>query len=157
MAEIMLRQEFRRAGLNVVVTSTGVSDEEAGNGIDRRAAHTLQRHQFPAGENHRAQQVTFSDLSDADLVIPMTAYHARAIRKLAKAGGAYPEIRLMRAFDPKAPATADESDEYLLDVEDPWYGGEEQFETTYHQIESAIPGVIKHVAAQLAQEEPKAA
>ena len=151
MAQIMLQEEINKAGLakSVVVTSTGVSDEEAGNRIDHRAANTLARHDYPQGEGHHAQQVTFSDLDEADLVLPMTAYHARAIRQLAAKGGAQPEVRLFRSFDPAAPKAMDQSDEYLLDVEDPWYGNEEHFEECYNQLKAALPGIVAYVKDQI--------
>ena len=43
MAEIVLRERFAAAGLadQVVVDSTGISDEERGNPLDRRARAVL--------------------------------------------------------------------------------------------------------------------
>ena len=41
MAHAILEQAAARAGVDVVVDSAGVSDEEAGNPIDRRAARVL--------------------------------------------------------------------------------------------------------------------
>ena len=41
MAHAVLEQAAARAGVDVVVDSAGVSDEEAGNPIDRRAARVL--------------------------------------------------------------------------------------------------------------------
>ena len=164
MAQIMLQDAFDQAGLDVTVTSTGVSDEEAGNRIDYRAARTLTRHGYEGGDQHHAAQVTEQHLADADLVLPMTAYHARAVRQLARANattgakgggatpeitGAAPEIIMIRAFDPAAPRITDESNEYLLDHDDPWYGGQQQFEDCFAQLQAAIPGVVAFVRNQL--------
>ena len=41
MAHAILEQAAARAGVDVVVDSAGVSDEEQGNPIDRRAARVL--------------------------------------------------------------------------------------------------------------------
>ena len=41
MAHAILQQEAARAGVDVEVDSAGVSDEEQGNPIDRRAARVL--------------------------------------------------------------------------------------------------------------------
>ena len=41
MAEVVLNQRFKAAGLDAVATSVGISDEEHGNPIDYRAQRTL--------------------------------------------------------------------------------------------------------------------
>jgi len=152
MAQIMLQDAFRKAGMkHVEVVSTGVSDEESGNPIDHRAARTLTKHGFKAGDKHRARSVSARDLRQADLVLPMTAYHARALSQLANADGDKPVIRMLRSFDPDAPKVPDQADEYLLDVEDPWYGGEENFEECFAQLQTAIPGIVEYVKQQTAK------
>jgi protein-tyrosine phosphatase len=129
MAEIVLRERFAAAGLadQVVVDSTGVSDEEHGNPIDRRARAALVARGYPAGDGHRARQVAADDRRD--LVLAMTGAHARALR------GQDPV--LFRSFDPAASGD--------LDVADPWYGGPRDFELCLDQIEAAADGVVDHV------------
>jgi protein-tyrosine phosphatase len=154
MAEIVLRDRLEAAGLGdrVVVDSTGVSDEEHGNPVDRRARHVLAAHGYPTGDGHRARQVTATDLAGRDLLLPMTAQHARRLRRLADgAAGSdgLAEIRLYRSFDPDAPVVEAGGDEHLLDVDDPWYGDQAGFETTLAEIEAAADGVVQHVRAHL--------
>ena len=131
MAEIVLRERFAAAGLadQVVVDSTGISDEEHGNPVDRRARARSWRHGYPAGDGHRARQVAAGDRRD--LVLAMTNAHARALRRL----GAEPV--LFRSFDPDAAGD--------LDVADPWYGGPRDFEACLAQIEAAADGIVDHV------------
>jgi protein-tyrosine phosphatase len=131
MAEIVLRERFAAAGLadRVVVDSTGISDEERGNPVDRRARAVLTAHGYPAGDGHRARQVRRAD--ERDLVLAMTDAHARALRRLDL------EPVLFRSFDPAA--TGD------LDVADPWYGGPQDFEDCLAQIEAAADGIVEHV------------
>jgi protein-tyrosine phosphatase len=131
MAEIVLRERFVAAGLadQVVVDSAGTSDEEHGNPVDRRARTVLVSHGYPAGDGHRARQAGADD--HRDLVLAMTAAHARALRRL----GAEPVM--FRSFDPDA--TGD------LDVADPWYGGPRDFEVCLAQIEAAADGIVDHV------------
>ena len=85
MAEIVLRDRFEAAGLGgrVVVDSTGISSEEHGNPVDRRARRILAEHGYGTGEGHHARQVRPSDVVSRDLVLPMTSQHARALRRLA--------------------------------------------------------------------------
>ncbi|GGI10477.1 phosphotyrosine protein phosphatase [Isoptericola cucumis] len=157
MAEVVLRDRLEAAGLGdrVVVDSTGVSDEEHGNPVDPRARRVLAAHGYPTGEGHRARQVTPEDLADHDLVLPMTAQHARRLRRLVTGAGdggrpgATAEIRMYRSFDPAAPVVERDVDEHLLDVDDPWYGDQDGFETTLAEVEAAADGVVAHVRARL--------
>jgi protein-tyrosine phosphatase len=140
MAEIVLRERFAAAGLadQVVVDSTGISDEEHGNPVDRRARAVLVAHGYPAGDGHRARQVGSDDRRD--LVLAMTNAHARALRRLAA------EPVLFRSFDPAA--TGD------LDVADPWYGGPQDFEDCLAQIEAAADGIVDQVRNVLGNARP---
>ncbi|MFC0646975.1 low molecular weight protein-tyrosine-phosphatase [Cellulomonas phragmiteti] len=151
MAEIVLRERLAAAGLGdqVEVDSTGLSDEERGNPVDWRARAVLRRHGYPTGEGHRARQTRASHLQERDLVLPMTAAHARALRRLA--GGdpaARARIRMFRSFDPAAPVESGQP-EHVLDVDDPWYGPEEGFETTLAEVEAAVDGIVAHVRSAL--------
>lgn len=152
MAEIVLRDRFEAAGLGdqVVVDSTGISSEEHGNPVDRRARRVLAEHGYPTGEGHHARQVRASDLTSRDLVLPMTAQHARALRRLAGDDN----VRMYRSFDPAAPVVAPErteQDERLLDIDDPWYGGMADFEDCLAQVEAAADGVVAFVREELAR------
>ncbi|MCC2313438.1 low molecular weight protein-tyrosine-phosphatase [Cellulomonas xiejunii] len=151
MAEVVLRERFAAAGLAdaVEVDSTGISDEERGNPVDWRARSVLRRHGYPTGEGHRARQILPEHILERDLVLPMTATHARALRRLT--GGdpaATSRIRMYRSFDPAAPAEPGQP-EHVLDVDDPWYGPEEGFETTLAEIEAAADGIVAHVREAL--------
>lgn len=152
MAEVVLRARLDEAGLGdrVVVDSTGVSDEEHGNPVDRRARAALaaRGYDVPARE---ARQVRPADLAERDLVLAMTASHARALRRLAGDPDAAGRVVMFRTFDPAAPRLDDQRDEHLLDVDDPWYGGPENFEHCLDEIEAAAGGVVDAVRAALAE------
>ena len=151
MAEVVLRQRLADAGLGdvVEVDSTGVSDEEHGNPVDPRARAVLRQHGYPTGEGHRARQVRAWELAERDLVLPMTAAHARALRRLVDGAPALTDrIRMLRTFDPAAPAEPGQP-EHVLDVDDPWYGPDSGFETTLAEIEAAADGIVAHVRAAL--------
>ena len=156
MAEIVLRDRLEAAGLSgrVVVDSSGVSDEEHGNPIDPRARTVLLAHGYPVDGEHRARQVTAADVRSHHLVLAMTAAHARALRRLAASAGsdgAGGAVRMYRSFDPDAPDVRPGESEHLLDVDDPWYGGPENFETCLVEIEAAADGIV-----DLAREELEA-
>lgn len=147
MAEIVLRDRLEAAGLGqaVVVDSSGVSDEEHGNPVDPRARAVLAEHGYPTGDGHRARQVTSADVRGHDLVLAMTARHARALRALAPADGDGTVVRMYRSFDP----AADGLPEQRLDIADPWYGGAEDFEVCLAEIEAAADGVVAFVRGRL--------
>ena len=53
------------------------------------------------------------------------------------------KIRMLRSFDPRSAANA-------LDVEDPYYGTQDDFEDVFTVIEAALPGLHDWVDEQLA-------
>ena len=74
MAEIILRTEFERRGLadKVNVESSGVSDEEYGNPIDRRAVKVLRERGYELPAHHFAHRITRDEIERTDLFLPMT-------------------------------------------------------------------------------------
>ena len=159
MAEVVLRHRFEAAGLGdaVVVDSSGTSDEETGNPIDPRAADVLKDAGYPV-PRHRAHRVTTKEIGGRQLLLAMTARHARALRTLAPDAEAAARVRMFRSFDPAAPATtgADAvADEARLDVEDPWYGDRDDFLSVLQQVESAADGIVEYVRDELARRAPK--
>ncbi len=149
MAEIVLREKLRERGLEdlVQVDSTGISNEEAGNSLDRRARKVLVAAGYSdtALETHIARQLSGAMLTDRDLVLVMTARHASAARRLAERVGVESDvIRMFRSFDPAAPSL-DEKPEHTLDVDDPWYGGMRDFEVCLEQVEAAVVGLVEYL------------
>jgi protein-tyrosine phosphatase len=149
IAEAVLRDRFEAAGLGdrVVVDSGGISSEELGNPIDPRAARVLRAagYAVPDGTAH---QVTPRDIGDRDLLLPMTVQHARRLRSQAPTEHDAAKVRMYRSFDPAAPSL-DLVDESALDVEDPWYGGHDDFLSTLEQVEAAADAIVDHVRGVL--------
>jgi protein-tyrosine phosphatase len=131
-----------------VVDSTGISDEEHGNPIDRRARAVLAEHGYPV-PHRTAQQVRAVDLPARDLVLAMTSVHARALRRLAGDPRVAGRVAMYRSFDPAAPPVDGEASEHLLDVDDPWYGGSEDFEVCLDVVEAAADAIVEHVRGEL--------
>ena len=145
MAHAILEQAAARAGVDVVVDSAGVSDEEEGNPIDRRAARVLRDAGYAVPE-HRARQIRAGELGEWDLVLAMTSRHLSVLERLAdRAGiehegapasasdlGQGPRICLYRDLDPEGSG----------DVPDPWYGGHQDFLDTLEVIERVTPQIL---------------
>ena len=146
MAHAILQQEAARAGVDVVVDSAGVSDEEQGNPIDRRAARVLRDAGYTVPD-HRARQIRAAELGEWDLILAMTSRHRGILQCLAdRAGvehegapasaedlGAGPRICLYRDLDPAGSG----------DVPDPWYGGHQDFLDTLEVIERVTPQILQ--------------
>lgn len=159
MAEVVLNQRLREAGLDARVTSAGISDEEHGRPIDSRAARTLRGAGYPV-PNHRAHRVSDQELREADLVLAMTSHHYRVLQSRAASAGIDTteqretgdrgsiDLRMFRSFeDGEAPRHRRD-----LDVPDPWYGGQDDFEQTLETIEDCAPAILEHVRDRAAQQ-----
>lgn len=130
IAEKMFAQQIRDRGLGEVVrvTSAGTGHWHEGEPADRRAGHVLREHGYPT--QHRAAQLTDDHLS-ADLVIAMGRNH---LRFLAEAGVPSERLRMLRSFDPRSGA-------HTPDVEDPYYGTQDDFVEAFTVIDAALPGL----------------
>ena len=163
MAEIVLIDRLTAAGIptsgrtGVVVTSAGVSDEERGNPIDRRARRLLAERDYGTGGDaaaravaaaiagHAAHRIGDAELAGADLVLAMTSAHRRELlRRAERLGVDADRIRMFRELDPAAGAErhwAGADARYELDVPDPWYGTMEDFVETLDVVERVCDAV----------------
>ncbi|WP_130864601.1 low molecular weight protein-tyrosine-phosphatase [Acidipropionibacterium timonense] len=136
MAERIARRAAAEAGIDAVITSAGVSDEEDGNPMDRRARAVLERRGYDVSP-HIARQIGADDIRGADLVVAAEPSHVRALSRMAPGAS---NLALLRDFDPSVPpGTA---------LVDPWYGDAAGFEVTADQIEDAMPGIIAALGAR---------
>ena len=145
MAHAILEQAAARAGVDVVVDSAGVSDEEAGNSIDRRAARVLRDAGY-AVPDHRARQIRVGELGEWDLILAMTSRHLSVLERLADRAGVEHEGAPASALDlaegPRMCLYRDLDPEGSGDVPDPWYGGHQDFLDTLEVIERVTPQIL---------------
>ena len=134
MAERVARRRAEEQGLDIRIESFGVSSEEVGNPIDRRAARVLERAGYDAS-GHTARKIGASHIKAADLVIAAEQLHVDRLLRIAPGAT---NIALINDFNPDKP-----TGEALVD---PWYGSEEGFEVTLADIEAAVDGVLQAVA-----------
>jgi protein-tyrosine phosphatase len=140
MAEKMFAHQLGQRGLrNIVrVTSAGTAGWHVGKRADERANRVLRAHGYPT--DHCAAQVDVDHLT-ADLVVALARNHVGWLRQ---SGVDAERIRMLRSFDPRSGA-------YALDVDDPYYGDDDEFEAVLDAIEAALPGLHNWVDEQLAQ------
>ena len=134
LAEQVLRAHLADAGLadTVRVSSAGTGGWHVGDAADPRTVAVLRHHGYPT--EHRAAQLDEDHLA-ADLLVALDSGHARALSGL---GVPAERVRLLRSFDPSAGPDD-------LDVDDPYYGGEDGFELVLAQVEAAVPGLLDRV------------
>ncbi|OZG50228.1 low molecular weight protein-tyrosine-phosphatase [Bombiscardovia coagulans] len=150
MAEVILRKCFADRGIDesqVRVESSGVSDEEFGNPIDRRAQKVLKERGYEVPQDHFAHRISREEAQGSDLLLPMTADHMRSLLRILPADK-HSAVHLYRSFDPSLPKTqpGHESD---IDLADPWYGGPEEFEVAIDQVEHTAPYIVDWVLQKL--------
>jgi protein-tyrosine phosphatase len=133
IAEKVFATELERAGLaeGVRVSSAGTGGWHVGDPADDRAAAVLRSAGYPS--EHRARQLN-AEMLGADLIVALDDSHRRALRR------AVPEpdrVRLLRSFDPAAPARAE--------VPDPYYGDDKGFAEVLAMVRAAVPGMLDWV------------
>ncbi|TLW89710.1 low molecular weight phosphotyrosine protein phosphatase [Saccharomonospora piscinae] len=133
MAEVVFRSRLARHGLSEVVSvrSAGTGGWHIGEPADPRAQATLEAHGYAV--DHTARQVG-TDHLDADLLLAADAGHLRALRGLVDDPD---RVRLLREFDPTAPAEAE--------VPDPYYGDGDGFVAVLGMVERAADGLVDWV------------
>lgn len=176
MAHLVLLDEASAAGVALGVGSAGVSAEEQGNPIDRRAAQVLTGAGYRKG-SHRAHRVEDAELQQADLVLAMTSRHFEILQSRGEQAGiswgqaGAPRLEMYNLFsklsllslagalpeDGALPPAASYSlwgaERGLwrlrdLDVPDPWYGGMQDFLETLQTITEATPHLLTLVAGK---------
>ena len=130
MAAILLRAMAYSIGWgdSLWADSCGVSDEEEGNPLDRRAAAVLLAHGIRP-ERHEARRFSRADYEEFDDILCMEERNRWGILRL-NGGDPAGKIRLLLDYtdDPH-------------DIADPWYTGD--FEKAYREIRAGCTGYLQ--------------
>lgn len=147
MAQVILERALAEAAIPALVDSAGISDEEHGNPMDRRAVKVLQEHGYEIPK-HRARQVTYNDLRRNQLVLAMTLVHYQSLMRMADSMELEDtsHIRLYRSFQPGMPSVDEGDPRRELEIADPWYGGMEDFRKTYDLLVEGVPHIVEYLA-----------
>jgi protein-tyrosine phosphatase len=142
-AEVVLRDELRKAGLDgkVTVESAGTGDWHVGEPMDRGARAELTRRGFD-GTPHKARQIQPSWLADYDLLLAMDQRNLAGLLRMAGDDRAVAgRVRLMRSFDPDAADGAE--------VPDPYDGRPAEYAEVFELVLAAARGLVGQLAAAL--------
>ncbi len=122
-------------GLDLQVSSFGLSGENEGLGIDERALGVLEERGYHA-QDHSARQIKQADIEAADLVVAVEPYQVDKLRRMAPGAD---NVRLLNDFNPDlGPGTP---------LIDPWYGDDDGFQDTIADIEAAMPAILDEFKA----------
>lgn len=126
------------------VSSAGTGGWHAGEPMDPRARAALERRGY-VDHGHRAQAFETAWLPGAGLVVCMDRGHRQTLASMARASaGDYrydDRLVMMRSFDPRAGGD--------VDIPDPYYGDDEDFEHCLDLVEAGCRGLVDQIAERL--------
>ena len=153
MADVVLRAmaaatplgDGTALGDHLVVDSAGTGNWHAGEPMDLRAAAALAAAGY-TDHGHRARAFEAAWLDDTDLVVAMARTHQQTLAGLARhrAGGdaLREKLVLLRSYDPRAGGS--------VDVPDPYYGDDADFEACLAMVEAGCRGLVDDLVGRVA-------
>jgi len=144
MAEVVLTEKIRRVRLatKATVVSAGTGDWHVGNPMDRRAAAALTGNGYDASK-HRATQFDSAWFEECDLILAMDESNHSDLASQGAADSS--RLRMFRDFDPLVDDDGDR------DVQDPYYGGDDGFDTVLAMVERTAAAIVLALQAEAAQ------
>ena len=136
LAEAAFRAEVERLGLDVEVDSAGTGDWHRGHPPDRRAIAAAGRNGIDIS-HLRARQVRPEDFDRFDHIVALDRQNLRDLRRLQPAGS---KARLSLLLD-HVDGREGEA------VADPYYGGDEDFDTTWADALAGARALARKIAA----------
>jgi protein-tyrosine phosphatase len=132
-----MRSLVAGAGLEgqIVVESAGTAAYHIGELPDRRSREAAKTRNLTL--TSRARQFARADWDRLDYVVAMDRQNYEHLAASAPNAAARAKLRLLRAFDPDAPADAE--------VPDPFHGGADGFEEVLDLCEAACEGLLAHI------------
>lgn len=119
----------------IEIDSAGTIGYHIGSPADSRMRLAARRRGFDL--NSTARQVSVRDIAECDLIIAMDSDNLSALETMA--GGARGNIRMLGAYLPGVRGNTD-----APSVPDPYYGGDDGFESVLDMIECACPAMLAH-------------
>ena len=137
LAEIALREETARRGLDVQIDSAGTGDWHVGDPPDPRSIAVAARHGSDASLL-RARQVPPDDFERFDWIIAMDRQNFADLQSLAPAN-AKAELRLALDVIDQRKGEG---------VADPYHGDDAAFERTWAEVTAIAMAMVDEIAAQ---------
>lgn len=135
-AQALLLHRAAARGFKVKADSAAISGAKIGDPPDQRALAELRRRGVSMPP-HWARLVTPEDFVRFDRILGMTAEHVRILWQQAPSPA--PNIDLLMRYA---------GDQPVLDVPDPWRGGELDFSRAFDLIQTAVDGLLQRLQGQ---------
>ncbi len=151
MADVVLRHLAERATLSdgtvlserLVVSSAGTSGWHAGEPMDPRARDALARRGYE-DHGHRARSFETPWFDSLDVVVCMDRGHQQTLVSLSRGRSGddrhLERLVMLRSFDPGAGGA--------VDVPDPYYGDDAEFDECLDQVEAGCRGLTEYLAGR---------
>jgi protein-tyrosine phosphatase len=138
-AEGVMRSVVEEAGLarEIEIDSAGCGAWHVGNPPDRRATAAARRRGITL--EGAARQITPEDFEHYDLILAADRENVADLLMVAPDEAAAEKIHLLREYDPASAGAPD------LDVPDPYYGGDDGFETVLDMVDAACRGLLEEI------------
>lgn len=136
LAEAAFRAEADRAGLSVEADSAGTGDWHIGAGPDRRAVATAKRHGIDIS-GYRARQVSAEDFRQFTHIFALDTNNLADLQAIAPADSTAALDLLLNV----APGREGQA------VQDPYYGDDAGFETTWSDVTAAARALVERLRA----------
>ncbi len=129
IGEGLLKHHADKAGLNIHVDSAGTSGWHQGNQADPRSIEVMSLHGHDITQQ-RSRALTKEDLLTFDAILVMDSQNLRDVQHFGSSRA------LVTRFVPEQ------------DVPDPYYGGDQGFESVYQMIDQAAYDWIQNWSKQ---------
>ncbi len=139
LAEGLFQWHAQQQGLadRFTVDSCGTNGLHNGELPDTRTRKNALSHGLQL--EHRSRQIQQQDFAEFDRILVMDEQNVTTVKNLCPEAFRY-KIHKMRELDPIAPHA---------DVQDPWYGGEEGFETTFQTLDRCAKAWLFHLVSNV--------
>jgi protein-tyrosine phosphatase len=127
----------------LVVSSAGTGNWHSGEPMDERAQAALARRGY-VDHGHRARAFQTDWFETTDLVVCLDRGHQQTLASLARGRTGddryLDRLVMLRAFDPRAGG--------MVDVPDPYYGDDVEFEACLDLVEAGCEGLIAELVTR---------
>jgi protein-tyrosine phosphatase len=137
MAHAVFQQLVNQAGLSdrIIVDSAGTGRWHVGEPVHRGTREVLSRNGIEF--DHRARQISRSDVSEADYVVAMDADNFADLQHLVRRELPDGKLFMLLDFAPEGSPR---------EVPDPYY--EDNFDHVYELVEAGCRGFLAHIRAE---------